>query len=61
MPVIRVSMWTGRTQEQKAALAKAFTDSFVEITKAKPEVVTIIFEEIEKNNWAQGGTLVSNQ
>ncbi|MGI5835601.1 MAG: tautomerase family protein [Chloroflexota bacterium] len=61
MPVIRVSMWTGRTKEQKVALAKAITDSFAEIAQTKPEAVTIIFEEVDKSNWAHAGTLVSDQ
>jgi len=59
MPVIRVSMWTGRTHEQKQALAKALTSAMVEAGRTKPEAVTIIFEEIEKENWASAGTLDS--
>lgn len=61
MPVIRVSMWTGRTHEQKAALAKALTDAMVEAGKTAPEAVTIIFEEVERSNWAKAGKLVSDQ
>jgi len=61
MPVIRVSMWKGRTHEQKAELAKALTEVMVRIGKTSPEATTIIFEEIEKENWASGGVLVSDR
>ncbi len=61
MPVLRVSMWKGRTHEQKAELAKALTNVVTEILKAPPEATTIIFEEVDKENWAKGGNLVSDQ
>jgi len=61
MPVLRVSMWKGRTHEQKAELAKALTNVVTEILKAPPEATTIIFEEVDKENWAKGGKLVSDE
>jgi 4-oxalocrotonate tautomerase family enzyme len=50
-------MFPGRTQEQKAKLAEAFTKAFVEIGKAKPEAVDIIFVEVQRGDWANGGKL----
>ncbi len=61
MPVVRVSMWTGRTHEQKVQLAKALTDAMVQIGKTTPEGTVIIFEEVEKSNWASGGILASEK
>ena len=59
MPFIRVSLWTGRTKEQKAELAKALTETMVKTGKVPPEAVTILFEEQPKENWATKGTLHS--
>ena len=59
MPVVRVAMWPGRTQAQKAELAKAITDAIVRIAKTTPEGTTVIFEDVAKENWAQGGKLAS--
>lgn len=59
MPIVRVEMWTGRTKEQKAALAKAITDAMVDIGKTTPEATIIVFEDIPKENWAQSGILAS--
>jgi 4-oxalocrotonate tautomerase len=54
-------MLTGRTQEQKAELAKALTDAMVQIGKATPEATVIIFEEVEKTSWSSGGKLASDK
>ncbi len=59
MPVVRIEMWTGRTKEQKAELAKVITDAMVKIAKTAPEHTTIIFEDVKKENWAIGGVLSS--
>ena len=59
MPLVRVSLWSGRTKEQKAELAKALTDTMVEVAKVPPEAVTVLFEELSKENWATKGRLHS--
>ena len=57
MPILRVSLWSGRTKEQKAALAKALTDTMVAVANVPVQSVTIQFEELPKENWATGGQL----
>ena len=59
MPIVRVEMWPGRTQEQKQELAKAITDSIVRIAKTTPEATIVIFKDVKKEDWAQGGVLSS--
>jgi 4-oxalocrotonate tautomerase len=59
MPLLRVSLWTGRTRQQKAELAKALTDTMVQVAKVPAQAVTIQFEEMPKENWATGGQLHS--
>jgi 4-oxalocrotonate tautomerase len=59
MPVIHVEMWPGRTYAQKQELAKAITQVVVEITKTAPEATIVIFSDVPKENWAQGGLLSS--
>ncbi|MCI0441570.1 MAG: tautomerase family protein [Chloroflexi bacterium] len=60
MPIVRISMWTGRTKQQKAELAKAITDAMVKIGKTTPEATIIVFEDISKDDWAQSGVLASD-
>jgi len=57
MPIIRVSLWAGRTKEEKAALAEALTEVMVRVGKVPPQAVTVQFEELPKENWATGGKL----
>ena len=60
MPIVRVEMWPGRTHEQKQKLAKAITDAMVEIGKTTPAATLIVFEDVDKSNWAQSGILASD-
>ena len=57
MPLLRVSMWSGRTKEQRSELAKALTDTMVQVAKVPAQAVTILFEELPKENWATEGRL----
>lgn len=59
MPIVHVEMWPGRTQAQKQELAKVITEAFVNIARTSPESMIIIFSEVAKENWAQGGVLAS--
>jgi 4-oxalocrotonate tautomerase len=52
-------MWTGRTEAQKKELARVITDAMVNIAHTTPEATIIIFEDIDKENWAQEGKLSS--
>ena len=61
MPIVRVELWPGRTHEQKAELAQAITDAVVRIANTTPEATIVIFDEVAKEHWAQGGSLASDQ
>jgi len=59
MPVIHIEMWPGRTQAQKKELTRAITEAFVNIVHTTPDATIIIFNDVAKDNWAQGGVLAS--
>ena len=61
MPYINVQMLAGRSVDQKRELAKAITDSVASICKAKAEFVYVVIEDVEKENWAVGGTLAADK
>jgi 4-oxalocrotonate tautomerase len=61
MPYVRVEMIEGRTDEQKAKLAQAITAAMVEHAGATPDSVFVVMDDVKKNNWAIGGTLISNR
>lgn len=60
MPIVRVEMWAGRTHAQKQELAKEITDAMVRIAKTSADATIVIFDDVEKENWAQGGALASD-
>ena len=55
MPLITVSMYPGRTRQQKNDYAKTITKSAVEILKTKEEHVIVVFDENPKENWFLAG------
>ena len=61
MPVVTVKMLDGRTEDQKRQLVRAITDAMVDICKAKPEGTMVVIEDVQRDHWAVGGTLVSER
>lgn len=61
MPIVTINMAQGRTVEQKRALAAAVTQSVASTLEVKPEWVTVLINEHERENWATGGLLHSDK
>ncbi len=57
MPVITVRIAKGRSLETKRRMARAVTKAVAETLDVKPEWVTLLIEEFERENWATGGEL----
>ena len=60
MPMIRVSLFEGRTPEQKREFAVAVTQDAVRTLKCTAESVDVIFEDVKKSDWASAGRLASD-
>ena len=60
MPVIRVEMFK-RTQEQKRDLARELTDAFINTCGGKKEAIKILITEVDENNWASGGIIITDK
>ncbi|HZQ06174.1 MAG TPA: tautomerase family protein [Anaerolineae bacterium] len=57
MPTLILRWSPGRTDEQRAAVARGITDVLVREGNARAEDVLIFFEEILPGHWAKGGQL----
>jgi 4-oxalocrotonate tautomerase len=55
MPLISVSLYPGRTKEQKQEFAKAITEAAMQILKAKSEHIIIVYDEKSKEDWYISG------
>lgn len=58
MPFVNVYMWP-RDEEMKRKLARAITDAFVRIAGIPLDAIWIVFNDVEKSNWALAGQLAS--
>jgi 4-oxalocrotonate tautomerase len=61
MPLIQITMLSGRTVEQKRKLAQRITDVMAEEAGAKREAVVVTFNEVSKENYASGGALIADK
>jgi len=55
MPIIAVSLYPGRTKEQKAAFADAITEAAIQILKTKREHIIVTYDERSRGNWFIAG------
>lgn len=61
MPYVSVRMLKGRTKDQKKELAQAITKALAEICGARREGTTVVIDEVDRENWAIGGELMSER
>lgn len=55
MPIVRVSMFEGRSDEQKERLADAIATAMSEIAGSNRAGVNVLFDDVQAINWYQGG------
>jgi 4-oxalocrotonate tautomerase len=55
MPIVTVSMYSGRTQREKDRLAEAMTEDVSNILNVKKEEIIIVFQEAPHGNWYSAG------
>ncbi len=58
MPLVQITMLSGRTADQKRKLAQRITDVMAEEAGARREAVVVTFVEVSKESYASGGVLM---
>jgi 4-oxalocrotonate tautomerase len=58
MPMVQITMLSGRTAERKRKIAQRITDVLVEEAVTKREGIMIAFHEVSKESYASGGVLM---
>ena len=61
MPMVQVTMLTGRTADQKRKLAQRITDAMVEEAGTRREAIVMAFHEVSKESYASGGVLMADK
>ncbi|GAB5506386.1 MAG: tautomerase family protein [Rhizobiaceae bacterium] len=57
MPFIRITLDEGRSADKKRAVAEAVTDAIVATLGGERDWVTIVFEDVGREDWSIGGRL----
>ena len=57
MPFVVVTMWEGRTVDQKRKLARAITDAMIEHADCIPDHLHVVINDVPKDSWARAGVL----
>jgi 4-oxalocrotonate tautomerase len=55
MPIVTVSMYSGKSQREKDRLAEAITENVVNILKVEKKDVIVVFQEASQGNWYASG------
>ena len=58
MPIVTVSMYSGRTQREKDRLAETITEDVVKVLNVDKKEVVILFQEASHGNWYVSGVRV---
>jgi 4-oxalocrotonate tautomerase len=61
MPIITARFAKGRSIEAKRAFVQEVTEAAVRTLGVKPEWVSVLIEEFEREDWASGGELHSDK
>lgn len=61
MPLVQITMLSGRTVDQKRKIAKRITDVMVEEARTEREAVVVAFQEVSKESYSSGGVLVADK
>ena len=61
MPIVRVTLATGRSQAQKQAMADEITDALVRHGNAHRDHVYVLFEDVDPDAWMVAGETITNR
>lgn len=61
MPIVTIKMLAGRSEDIKQKLVERITEVLVETVSTVPENVSIVIEDMEKQNFAKAGVLYSRK
>jgi len=61
MPYVNVKVAGKLTKEQKEKIAEGITKVLEEVANKPPSATYIVIDEVERDNWAKGGKLLSDQ
>ncbi len=59
MPFVKVMVAGNLTKEQKKQISERISQALYDVAGKSPSATYVVFEEVERENWAVGGKLLS--
>ncbi len=60
MPYVNVRVAGNLTADQKREIARGISRTLLEVADKKPETTYVVFDEVDRENWAVGENLLSD-
>ena len=60
MPLVEITLYSGRTDAQKQAIARRVSVALIEEGGAAPDSVHVIFRDCERHDWLKSRELLDN-
>lgn len=60
MPYVSVRVAGGLSADQKREIARRFSHALLDVAGKKPETTYVVFDEVDRENWAVGENLLSD-
>lgn len=57
MPLVEVTLFAGRTDEQKAEIAELVSEALIRVGNAAPDSVLVIFRDSDRRDWFRSAQL----
>lgn len=61
MPILRLETWEGLDKETKRDFVESATRETCRVLGCPPEAVTVIIDEVSKENWGAAGELCTER
>jgi 4-oxalocrotonate tautomerase len=61
MPIVRVSLFEGRSIEKKRALVEGITEVIARVCEVSPDGVHVLLDEMSRDDWGRGGIVASDR
>jgi 4-oxalocrotonate tautomerase len=51
VPFVDITLFEGRTDEQKTEIARQISRALIDVGRAEPDSVHVVFRDLERQNW----------
>lgn len=57
MPLVDITLFHGRSDEQKSEIARLISRALIDVGNAHPDSVHVIFRDVDRSNWKKSADM----